>query len=118
RPVKRRNARFPLFWGTVMVVAALLVACVSDTEPKSDKSPVPSATPAESGLELEPSSSDLIATAVEAGEIDEPTALLYRTWLLFGDPQLPDEFVGVPESHDLNLVNEIRDELDDLPSDV
>lgn len=65
-----------------------------------------------------PTSTDLIAAALKSGEIDEPTSLLYRTYLYFGDPQLPDEFVGAPEAHDLGLITELRDRIDDLPEDI
>lgn len=66
----------------------------------------------------QPTSSELIAAALESGEIDEPTSLLYRTWLFFGDPQLPDEYVGEPEPYELGLISEIRSKLDGMPADI
>lgn len=65
-----------------------------------------------------PTSSELIAAAVEDGDIDDATALLYRTYLLFGDRTLPDEYMGEPEAHDLGLTSELQDALPDLPDDI
>ncbi len=40
------------------------------------------------------SSPELIAIALEEGEIDYETSLLYRAWALYGDPRLPAEYNG------------------------
>ncbi len=40
------------------------------------------------------SSPELIAIALEAGEINYETSLLYRAWALYGDPRLPEEYFG------------------------
>src|ERR1043165_1121730 len=46
-------------------------------------------------------SEDLIADAVQHGEIDADTALMYRVFADFGDPRLPDRFKGrVPPAFD------------------
>lgn len=78
----------------------------------------PSPAPEPETAALDPTSSQLIAAALEAGEIDRPTSLLYRTWQYFGDPLLPNEFVGAPEAYDLGLILELRQSLADLPDDV
>ena len=48
-----------------------------------------------------PTSSDLIAEALAAGDIDEETALVYEFYAAFNDPRLPAEYEGddsgVPE---------------------
>jgi hypothetical protein len=66
----------------------------------------------------EPTSTQLIAAALEAGDIDEPTALLYRTHLLFGYPALPAEYQGAAEAHDLGLIAQLRERLGELPDDI
>ena len=41
-----------------------------------------------------PSSQELIAQALQAGQIDYPTSVLYRAYALFGDPRLPQAYQG------------------------
>lgn len=55
-----------------------------------------------------PTSTDLIVAALEAGEIDEATSLLYRTWVYFGDPQLPERYFGEPTHYDQDLPTDVR----------
>ena len=45
-----------------------------------------------------PTSQDLIAQALAAGEIDYPTSLQYRVWALFQAPELPEQFDGAGSS--------------------
>ena len=63
-------------------------------------------------------STELIATALQARDIDEPTSLLYRTWAQFNEPALPEVYRGAREPHDLGLFVELTDGLDELPDDV
>lgn len=42
--------------------------------------------------ELPPTSEELIAVALEAGDIDYEASLLYRAYAAYGDPRLPDEY--------------------------
>lgn len=65
-----------------------------------------------------PTSAELIAAALEAGEIDEATSLLYRTWLYFGDAQLPEQYIGAMEPYELGLLAEVREKLDGMPADI
>lgn len=89
-------------------------------QPGSASSPATSSSDPQSEALQAPASTstDLIAAALESGEIDEPTSLLYRTYLYFGDPQLPDEFVGAPAPYELGLLATVRSNLDDMPSDI
>jgi hypothetical protein len=41
-----------------------------------------------------PTSQELIAAALERGDIDYPTSLLYRVWALFQDARLAEEYDG------------------------
>ena len=51
-----------------------------------------------------PTSQDLIQAALEAGEIDYETSLIYRAYALFEDPGLPLQFGGGgTEREDLGL---------------
>ncbi len=50
--------------------------------------------PLPAGPEGPPTSGDLIAEALAAGEIDEETALLYHVYADFADPRLPAEYQG------------------------
>jgi hypothetical protein len=43
-----------------------------------------------------PTTLQLIDGAVVKGEISEETALVYKVYALFGDPQLPQAYVGIP----------------------
>lgn len=79
---------------------------------------LPVVDPHDPSGEREPTSIELIAAALEAGEIDEPTSWLYRTWVTFADAQLPEEFVGAPDGHDIELLAELPARLDELPDDV
>jgi hypothetical protein len=67
------------------------------------------------GIEVEapqPRSQQLIQAALEAGEIDLGTALLYRAYAAFGDAQLPERLVGSgPDEEDLSLMADIEQEL-------
>lgn len=67
---------------------------------------------------IDATSEQLIAQALESGEIDEPTSLLYRTWLFFGDSLLPEEYLGAPAPHDEGFIHELRAKLDGLPEDI
>lgn len=65
-----------------------------------------------------PSSRQLIATALEAGQIDGPTSWLYRTWATFNDSLLPDPYSGMTDGHDIELLTGMTGLLAELPSDV
>src|SRR5690554_5789690 len=83
RPRRRRVQALGLFLVSALMLSTV-VACSSDT----DDAPEFAIEEDEFG----PSSPELIAAALEAGEIDEPTSLLYRTWAYFRDPQLPEQY--------------------------
>lgn len=114
--------------GTVAAAVSLVVGCSSvtgspsregSTAPGDTGDPVASSPQTRDDMpEPPPTSTQLIAEATAAGMIDEPTALLYRTWSTFGDPRLPQEFIGAPETHDLALIAQLRERLDDLPDDI
>lgn len=55
-----------------------------------------------------PSSNELIAAALENGEIDEETAITYEVFALFSDPRLPAEFQGSPGlGTDSHIIDEL-----------
>lgn len=64
------------------------------------------------------SSGALIAAALDAGDIDEPTAALYQIWSQFGDRALPDVYQGAPTPHDVSTITDILDELDAMPAEI
>ena len=67
----------------------------------------------------EGSSQDLIAADLEAGLIDYPTSLQYRTWALFRDLRLPARYNGLPSvGEDNHLFKELGALFDELPVDV
>lgn len=92
-----------------MLAFSFLAGCVSETVTQPEP---PTAD------EFLPTSADLIAEALEVGEIDEPTSLLYRTWLYFGDPKLPEKFTGEEAPYEYGLITEVRNKLDELPEDI
>lgn len=92
-----------------LVAVSLLAGCVRGVDPQ------PEVIAAD---EFPPTSAELIADALDAGEIDEPTSWLYRTWLLFGDPQLPDDFIGEDAPYEYGLLAQLRDQLDELPKEI
>ena len=47
-----------------------------------------------------PGSQELIAQALEAGQIDYPTSLVYRAYALFGDSQLPPAYQSAGPIHE------------------
>lgn len=61
-------------------------------------------------------SSELIQSALERGEIDYFTSLLYRLYAQFGDDRLPASLSGVGEE-DFGVFNEARELLPSLPAD-
>ena len=100
----------------LLLVSALMLSTVVACSSDADDSPEDGAP--EMGIEEEafaPSSPELIAAALEAGEIDEPTSLLYRTWAYFRDPQLPEQYIGDDVSYEIGLLAEVRGKFDELP---
>jgi hypothetical protein len=60
-------------------------------------SPITDCTPIGEGLEPAegtPSSIDNIQAALDAGEVDEETAVEYKVFAVFGDPRLPQAYLG------------------------
>ncbi len=57
----------------------------------------------------------LIAAAMESGQIDYGTSLVYRAYAVFGDERLPEEFVGAGAIEDTSLFTEARLNWDILP---
>lgn len=53
--------------------------------------------PSRSNNGVTASSSARISAALDAGETDKPTSLLYRMWAQFGDLSLPEQNRGAPE---------------------
>jgi hypothetical protein len=64
------------------------------------------------------SSAGLIDAARAAGDIDEPTALAYRLWAQLGAPELPEQFRGARNSHDVALASRAQAALEDASADV
>ena len=65
------------------------------------------------------SSQGLIAQDLDAGIIDYPTSLEYRTWALFRDQQLPARYGAIASSgEDQLLFAELESEFASLPADV
>lgn len=137
---KRRGADTRARFAIGVVAVALLAGCTSVTgDPvagddlgagtvagtaSSASSPASDVPAAGDGGDIsgtegrEPTSVDLIAAALDAGEIDEATSLLYRTWLYFGDPQLPEQYIGAEQPYELGLLAEVRGALDSMPTDI
>ncbi len=66
-----------------------------------------------------PSAQELIAAALEAGQIDYGTSLLYRAYAFFGDTRLPDAFIGAGSGgEDVGLFVEAEAAYATLPPDV
>ena len=59
-------------------------------------------------LEAQPSSQELIAAALAAGQIDLGTSLLYRSQAQVGDLALPEPYRGSGSDEDLGLAFDIR----------
>lgn len=73
----------------------------------------------EPGPEYTPSSQGLIERAYEAGVIDYPTSLLYRTWALFHAPELPAEYDGAgSRGEDTFLFLELSRVQGSLPAEI
>lgn len=103
-----------------VVAAALLVwtAALTGCGSGIDGSETAVDVDGSSSDETAPTSTDLIAAALAAGDIDKPTSLLYRTWTLFGDRSLPEQYRGAPEPHDLGLTVELEETVDEMPEEV
>lgn len=65
-----------------------------------------------------PSSRQLIDEALAAGEIDEEASWLYRTWLMFDDQLLPEQYRGAPDPHDTELLVHMPRLLPDLSQEI
>lgn len=102
----------------LLLVSALMLSTVVACSSDADDSPEDGAP--EMGIEekeFAPTSPELIAAALESGEIDEPTSLLYRTWAYFRDPQLPEQYIGEDATYEHLLLAEVRAKLDGLPTE-
>lgn len=88
----------------------------------SAQAPPSPAVPDEPGPSIEvltaPTSADKILADVEAGNLDETTALLYRIYAIFGDPRLPAEYGSANWSEDIAAIAQALDQLDTLPSEI
>ena len=69
-------------------------------------------------LAAEPSSQELIAAALAAGQIDLKTSLLYRSYARFGDDRLPVELRGSGTEEDLILPRDITQAEPQLPAEA
>lgn len=65
-----------------------------------------------------PGSRDRILAALDEGRIDEPTALLYRVYALFGDARLPGEYVTDRWEEDAGAMAAAAAQLDTLPPEI
>lgn len=114
KPVPSRTS--PIL-AAVTAALVLLSACtpVQDTPQEGDAAPESAASPVDADAVT---SAELIDAGLEAGEIDGPTATLYRTWASFHADRLPEEFRGYPAPHDLGFLGELADSLDTLPAET
>ncbi|MEA2583652.1 MAG: hypothetical protein QOF33_1737 [Thermomicrobiales bacterium] len=62
-----------------------------------------------------PAAQQLIGAALETGQLDYGTSLVYRAYALFGDERLPDEFAGADAVEDPGFFAEVRLNWDELP---
>lgn len=109
--------------GAVSVVTALLmIAAVLASCSSSGDTPAASESEQDNSVLDEvpesATSSQRIRAALDAGEIDEPTATLYGLWAQFGSRELPEQFRGAPEHHDAAEIAEVYESLDTLPDEV
>jgi hypothetical protein len=66
-----------------------------------------------------PTSQDLIAQALDRGDIDYPTSILYRVWALHMAPDLPEEFDGAGTAgEDIDLDIELSHVRGTLPAEI
>lgn len=67
----------------------------------------------------QPTSQDLIQAALDTGQIDLGTSLLYRAYAVFGDERLPEAFIGSgPAEEDIALFTDIEDARPNLPQSI
>jgi hypothetical protein len=65
------------------------------------------------------SAQELITRDLEAGLIDYPTSLVYRTWALFHDLRLPPPYAGASSAgEDKSFFDQLEADFDSLPADV
>ncbi|WP_434081274.1 hypothetical protein [Sanguibacter sp. Z1732] len=130
--------RFARLRYAALLAGLLALVAAGCTSPAPDDSPAPDASPDEGvtaapvededGLLPSPNAPDdeppttttttLVQAAVAAGQLDEPTGLMYRVWGQFNDPRLPREYRGESASHDSAALNQAVRELDTLPAEV
>ena len=60
------------------------------------------------------SSEDLIDAALDRGELDELTALVYKVFALFGDDRLPAEYAADGDMHGTPIMKELAYRYDEL----
>lgn len=65
-----------------------------------------------------PPSEILIRDDLAAGKLDYPTSLVYRAYAVFGDPRLPEAYIGSGSLDDAVLFAEVNRNWDVLPSDT
>jgi hypothetical protein len=88
------------------------------SEPASpSQSPTTTSGPGPTPPPAPPSATDLILAGEEAGVIDEPTAILYRVYSVFGDDRLPEQYRG-PTQDDTAALDIAMTEIATYPADV
>jgi hypothetical protein len=65
-----------------------------------------------------PTSAELILADLDAGRIDQPTALLYRVFAMFGDARLPAGYATDGWQEDGAAIALATDQLDTLPAEI
>ena len=68
--------------------------------------------------EERPSGRDLIQAALDAGQVDIATSLLYRVYAVFGSSKLPAAYVGSGPTEDMAVFADIERERSNLPPAV
>lgn len=115
KPLLLRRRVGAIFIAALFLMTSTLVGCTPSTGEKDSPDAPNSVT---NDLPEAASSSDRIAAALVADQIDKPTSLLYRMWAQFGDRSLPEPYRGAPERHDLSVFGEVQDNLESMPTEI
>jgi hypothetical protein len=99
-------------------IASPVVAASPAATQDPAASPLPPPAATTPPVAQEPTSVDRILEARDAGSLDEPTALLYRVYAIFGDPRLPAEYASTTWDEDGGALAEAALQIDTLPPEV
>jgi hypothetical protein len=116
---------FALLLCLVLILASCSKAKIADEVKPAAATPAatipsdPDSSPTSYGTQELPKSTELIDADLESGEIDETTALVYKTFAQFQDARLPAKYLGSADLNtDSHIIDQIQAAFPNLPPEI